>query len=97
MPLPSAEAVTTIGGAAIVVNILFEVIKRALAWNPVTLDRFGPLLAIALGVFVVVVASIAFNLIGDGATLFVACYNGVAAGLIAIGLFKVADNTVFGG
>lgn len=96
LPLPGADALTTVAGAAIVVTVLFEVLKRAIKPSPDTLDRFGPLAAIALGIIVVIAASFAFNVIADGAGLFVAAYNGAMSGLVAIGFFKVADNTIMG-
>lgn len=96
MPLPGPEALTTIAGAAIIVMVLFEVLKRAIRPDPDALDRFGPLAAIGLGVVIILLASFAFGLIGDGASLFVAVYNGAMSGLIAIGFFKVADNTILG-
>ncbi len=92
MPLPSVEALTTVAGAAVVVSLLFEVLKRAIRPSPDVLDRFGALAAMALGVVVVLVASFVLGLIGDGASLVAAILNGISAGLMAIGMFKTVDN-----
>lgn len=75
----------TIAGSAVIVTILVQVIKPALAWSDATVSRFGPLLAVALGV-----------LVGTGAALYqgVDVVQGVITGLLAgassIGIYDTA-------
>ena len=74
-------AITTLAGAAILVSILVEVVIRTLAWDEAIQGRFGPILAIVLGV-VCVTASAAVS----GADLAQGVLTGVMAGATAMGI-----------
>lgn len=82
---PTLEILLTIAGAAPVVVILNAVLLKALG-PTFDRDRFGPLLALGLGVIVVLAADFALGLtarsnIGQG------LLTGVYAGASAIGLY----------
>ena len=73
----------TLAGAAIVVTILTEVIKRALALTEEAVTRFGPLISVVLGVAVTVGAGIT-----QGADLVSAALTGLLAGASASGIYS---------
>jgi hypothetical protein len=75
----------TLAGAAIVVTILTEVIKRALALSEAQIARFGPLLSVLLGVAVCVGASLY-----AGADIVVGALTGMLAGASASGVYSYA-------
>lgn len=74
--------VLTIGGAAVVTSIITQVIRTAVAWSPATTDRFGPALAVAVGVAVTLLAGAA-----TGADLIQSGLTGLLAGASAVGLY----------
>ena len=73
--------VLTLAGAAVVVSGLVEIIIRALAWDEAIQGRFGPLLAVIVGVIVVEAAALA-----SGADLAQAALTGGLAGFTAMGV-----------
>lgn len=79
----------TLGGLAAAVAIVFEAIKRMAGFSPAFMDRFGPLMAIALGIA-----------LGGGAAflqhadIVQAVINGVLAGLSATGLYNVSPDAI---
>ncbi len=75
----------TLGGAAIIVTIVVEVVKRTLAMTEAQVTRFGPLLAIVIGIAATVGASIAQNAPLDAAIL-----TGLLAGATASGVYSFA-------
>ena len=75
----------TLGGAAIIVTIVVEVVKRTLAMTEAQITRFGPLLAIVIGIAATVGASIAQNAPLDAAIL-----TGLLAGATASGVYSFA-------
>lgn len=79
----------TIGGASILTNLLMEVGKRTLALPESTVDRFGSLAAMLLGIAIVVVVTV---LIAPVTLLAIAqaVLVGMFAGFQAIGIYKVA-------
>lgn len=77
----TVAAVLTLAGAGLVVSPLVEVVIRALAWDEPTQGRFGPLLALALGIVVVVAAAAA-----SGGNLPQAVLTGAMAGFMAMGI-----------
>jgi len=79
----SVEELLTLGGATIVVTIVVEVIKRALAMSEAAVTRFGPLLAVGVGVLVVTAAAFA-----QGARLDAAILTGLLAGAAASGIYS---------
>ena len=80
----------TLAGASILVGILVEVLKRALAWGQAQVDRFGSLVAIVVGILVVVLLNAAQGLItgpNPWQPLAVAIITGILAGAAASGLY----------
>lgn len=73
--------ITTLAGAAILVSIVVEVIIRTLAWDAIMQGRFGPLLAIVVGVVCVTGAAAV-----SGADIPQGVLTGVMAGATAMGL-----------
>ena len=73
----------TLAGAAIVVTILTEVIKRALAMTEPQVARFGPLLSVVLGVAICIGASLY-----AGAELVAGALTGLLAGASASGVYS---------
>lgn len=91
---PSLESLLTIAGAAPVVTILNAALIKAFG-SGFNRDRFGPLLALALGVVVTLLAAAALGLtastnIGQGVL------TGIIAGASAIGLYETAKGSVLG-
>ena len=89
MPEITVADLLTLTGASAAVMALFEVAKRLWSPSATQLDRFGPLVALCLGVAVVEGASLAL-----GADLAQGAITGADAGLYAIGLYKVAGRMV---
>lgn len=92
---------TTIGGVALATFLLVEVITRALAWAKPLKDRFGPILAVGVGV-VLAEAAVATGLAPTRADVLAAFLLGLAGGTSAIGIHdiglgNVADTLVPGG
>ena len=75
----------TVGGATVIVALVVEIVKRAIAWTPATVDRFGPLVAAIFGV-VLVTAVGAY----EHADLAQSALTGLLAGAGAMGLSDVA-------
>jgi hypothetical protein len=77
----------TLGGAAVLVTILFKVIELATQMTASAKSRFGPLLSITIGVVLVEAASL--SLAKD---LFQGFITGILAGAVASGLYDVATS-----
>jgi uncharacterized membrane protein len=75
----------TIGGAAVLVSLIVEVIKRTWQWTDETVDRFAPIVSIALGVVVVTVATLS-----QGGDILQGGLTGILAGCMACGLYDGA-------
>jgi hypothetical protein len=73
----------TLSGAAIIVTIVVEVVKRAAALTEAQVTRFGPLLAIVIGIAATVGASVA-----KSAPLDAAILTGLLAGATASGVYS---------
>ena len=86
-PLTLAD-VQTVTGAAILVALVVEIVKRAGAWSPATVDRFGPAFAAALGIVVVIAATVA----GGGHDFAQAALTGLLGGASAMGLSDVVGS-----
>lgn len=76
---------TNVAGAVVLVTILVEVLKRALALTDAAVDRFGPALALGLGVVIVVAATLLTVPI-TAAAIGQAVLTGLLAGAGAMGL-----------
>ncbi len=81
--------VVTLGGAIVVVTILTEVIKRAAAMTEGQVARFGPLIAVFLGIVVTVAASLA-----QGTDPVAGGLTGLIAGASASGIYSYAKPMV---
>ncbi len=86
-PLTLADA-QTVAGAAVLVALVVEIVKRAGAWSPATVDRFGPAFAAVLGIAVVIAATLA----GGGHDLVQAALTGLLGGASAMGLSDAAGS-----
>lgn len=84
----------SLGGATILVGILVETLKRTLAWGQAQVDRFGPLVAILVGILVVVLLTTATDGITTPAAFAAAIVTGVIAGASAAGLYQAAPDSV---
>ena len=74
--------IQTVAGAAILVALIVEVVKRAGQFPPATVDRFGPLFACLMGVAIVVAATLGSGT-GD---IGQAALTGLLGGASAMGL-----------
>lgn len=79
--------ILTVGGAAVVVVPLVQVLKAYVA------ERYVPLLALVVGIVVVVAAALAHIYAQD---LGNAVLTGILAGLAAQGLYKVQGGVIVG-
>lgn len=87
----------TVAGAGAVIVAVVEAIKRALKWDQETTVRFAPLLAIALGVLITVVGTLALP-IDPAMTLLAAIFGAVLQGIVtgatAVGLYNLGGKEV---
>jgi uncharacterized membrane protein (DUF441 family) len=81
---PTLQTVLTVGGLSAVVSILEEIIVRAVGPDFDT-DRWGPLLALLLGVVIALVASYGLDLVTK-ASIMSAALTGIVAGGAAMGI-----------
>ena len=77
----------TVAGATVVVSIIVGVVLRALNLSPESKDRFGPLIAIGIGVVVVGAAALY-----SGADIGQALLTGLLAGSAAMGLYDTVKS-----
>lgn len=81
---------TTVAGIASGTTLLSELLWRTAAASDAIKERFGPIVAVAIGVVLAIVASL---LLGFGGTdLAQAIVNGVVGGLTAIGIHDVLSS-----
>lgn len=97
MEAPAIATLTTVAGAAILASVLIQfAILPLLNLSPATQDRFGPLLAIIVGIVIVELAT--FTVV-TGATkqdIGQGLVNGIFAGLAAIGIHNVTTKSLLG-
>lgn len=86
---------TTVAGIATVVTILTQIILNAANLSDDASNRWGPLLAIGLGILVAVAAAFALGQTG-GQELSQAAYTGLLGGATAIALHGVATKSALG-
>jgi hypothetical protein len=86
--IPVATLATT-AGAVILVVALIQVIRNLLAFTDAQIKRFGPTLAIALGLVIAIPAALY-----AGADPGQAVVNGIMAGLAAMGLYDAGSQAV---
>ncbi len=87
---PTVQALTTVAGAAVLVAVLLFVGVKAAKPSADFMDRFGPLIAVGLGVLVVLFAEFVLKTtatedLGQGVI------NGIFAGLTAAGGYDVIN------
>lgn len=78
----------TLGGAVVVVTIVTEVVKRTLNMSEAQITRFGPLLAVIVGIIATCGAAFAQNAAYDAAIL-----TGLLAGASAAGIYSFTKVT----
>jgi hypothetical protein len=78
----------TLGGAVVVVTIITEVVKRTLAMSEAQITRFGPLLAVLLGIAATCGAAVA-----QSADIPSAVLTGLLAGASAAGIYSFTKAT----
>lgn len=76
----------TLAGATILVGLIVEAIKRALAWGQAQVDRFGPLFSMAVGIIVVLLLTAATTAV-TLEVLAAGIVTGILAGAAASGLY----------
>jgi len=79
----------TVAGATVVVSIIVGVVMKALKFSPEHQDRFGPLVAIAIGIIVVGAAALY-----SGADLAQALITGLLAGAASMGLYDTVKSVL---
>lgn len=77
---------TSLAGATVLVFVIVEAFKRALAWGQAQVDRFGPLVSELVGVLVVVLLTAAQRPL-DASTFAGSVILGVLAGASASGIY----------
>lgn len=82
----------TVGGGAVLIGVLVEVVKRGLALTPAQVDRWAPLLSISLGVVALPILAFVEGVTGTG--LLLAAVTGAVAGAAACGLWDVGGGAV---
>lgn len=92
---PTLALLLTVAGASTVTTALVEVFVRALGPGFNT-DRFGPLLALVVGVTVTVVATAALGFTAVP-NLAQAVLTGIFAGASAMGIHDTVTGTIAGG
>ena len=96
MDAPALSSLTTVAGISLVVTAIEAFLLPALNLSTEASNRFGPLLAVILGIIVALVAT--FTIVtGVGREDVVsAILNGIFGGLAAIGIHQVATKTALG-
>lgn len=94
MDAPTIQALTTVGGAAILVAVLVQLYLNVAQLAPGTQDRFGPVIAVVLGIVIVEIAT-ATVVTGAGRADFAqGAVNGIFAGLASMGIHNVVTKTI---
>lgn len=88
----SLEMLVTVGGNAAVTVALVAVIRKALDMSPAAVDRFGPLLAILVGIVVAEFGALALG--QSGRDLAAAVLTGLVSGLSSQGLYNTLSGPV---
>jgi hypothetical protein len=88
--LSVSDLLTVVGNAGLTLALV-EVVKRTLAMSDAAVDRFGPIVALAIAVVLAVAAAVVLH-----ADLAQAVLTGVVSGTTSIGIYKVAQRIVPG-
>lgn len=94
MDAPTLQSLTTVAGIAIAVTAIETFLLPALNLSVDATNRFGPLLAVILGVAVSILATWVVVTGVGRQDIASAVVNGIFGGLSAIGLHQVASKTV---
>lgn len=96
MDAPTLEALTTVAGAALLTSVLVWLLFQTIAAADALKARFGPVIAVVVGVIVVELATFTIiegplkQDIGQG------LINGIFAGLAAMGIHDFGKKTISG-
>lgn len=90
MEAVTVQALTTVAGLAIVVAILVGVVRKAAKLSGETMDQWGAVLSMGIGVVLAIAAALTLHVEG-GPDLFQAILNGIFGGLAASGGFDVVN------
>lgn len=84
------QQLTTVAGIGVATSLVCEVIWRTAAASDAIKSRFGPILAIGVGIAIGIIASLVLGI--SGQDLAQAVVNGVVGGLTGIGLYDVVTS-----
>lgn len=94
MDAPTLQALTTVAGITIAVAAIEAFLLPALKLSDEATNRFGPLLAVGLGIIISVIATwVVVTGVGKQ-DIASAVVNGIFGGLAAIGTHSVVTKTV---
>ena len=95
---PTLASLTTVAGAAILTAVLLQfIVLPVLKLAPATQDRFGPLIAIIIGIVVVELATVTVVTGPTRQDIGQGLLNGLFAGLSAIGIHSVTTKSLTSG
>jgi hypothetical protein len=92
MEAVTVQALTTIGGLALVTAMVVFIVRKAGNLSGQFMDRFGALMAVAIAVALALVAGVVLHFTA-GTDLVQAALNGLVAGLAASGGYDVVNGT----
>lgn len=93
MDAPTIEALRTVAGAAILTAVLVQLLLNTLTLAPATQDRIGPLIAVAVGIVVVEIATFTILTGPNRTDVLQGVVNGIFAGLASMGIHNVWTKT----
>lgn len=91
MEAPTVDQLITVAGASGITWLVTQIALRALAPAPATIDRWGPLLSVAVAMAVVFIGTFALGLTGSR-DLVQAAITGLVAGTGAAGIHDLAKS-----
>ena len=94
MDAPTLQSLTTVAGATILTTAIMFVLLKAIQFAPSTQDRFGPALAIIVGIIIVEAATFTVISGAGKADALQGAITGLFAGLAAIGVQNVGTKTL---
>ena len=94
MDAPTLQSLVTVAGAASLVAVIIQLYFNMARPAPATQDRFGPILAVILGIIVVEVATFTVVTGVGKADIVQGAINGLFAGLASMGLHNVITKSV---
>ena len=91
MDAPTVDQLVTVAGASLVTWLVTQIVLRAVAPTPATIDRYGPLLSVVVAEAVVFVGTFALGLT-ESRDLVGAAITGLVAGTGAAGIHDLAKS-----